>query len=278
MYFGGEIISAKDCDYQTSRDLGLTCPFCNSAVFVRSESARKIKGKLKLFQPYFAHYPSGNADDWDCEKRSHTKQGREQIERLQIQARDQRLKLYNDRLWEMFARDRNVSRQRLTKVKAFYGDRWCERQAVLWRKEWAQSKEHIYELVEAALQDIESGMLSVEDARPPLVKSSAYYSECQKQADYFMNCDRRLHRLICFEIVDFLGTNTAGFAFHKLALASLVMLALYEPPQVTKRSHHNSSLYLATISGLVVGTHWVEQINYFLNDNRQYQASKSNIG
>ena len=90
MYFGGEIINASECDYATSRNLGLICPFCNSAVFIRSESVRQRNGKIQLVRPYFAHYPGGSETNWDCDKRLHTNQGREQIEKLKIQARDQR--------------------------------------------------------------------------------------------------------------------------------------------------------------------------------------------
>jgi len=59
MYFGGDIVFADECNYQSAQKLGLKCPFCDSAVFLRSESVRNVKGKLQLISPYFAHYSSG---------------------------------------------------------------------------------------------------------------------------------------------------------------------------------------------------------------------------
>lgn len=266
MYFGGEIISASECDYQTSRELGLVCPFCSSAVFVRSESTRQIKGKLRLIRPYFAHYPSGSAGNWDCEKRSHTKQGRELIEQVRIQARGQRLDLYSKHLWEMFSRDRNVSRRKLAEFKALLGHRWCDRQLTLLRKKWTQSIEIVYKFLDAVLIEFESQKEIPISDRPSWMTAASYQEELDKQNQYFLGCDRRLHRAICFEIVDFLGTNTGGFAFSKFMVAGLWLEFMSDRPLAALKLTDEATmrLHLSAIAGLIAGTHWMTQISKML--------------
>jgi hypothetical protein len=45
MYLGGFVVKADDCDHDSAKQWGLKCPFCDSAVFLRSQSIRKIKGE-----------------------------------------------------------------------------------------------------------------------------------------------------------------------------------------------------------------------------------------
>lgn len=269
MYFGGEIINASECDYESSKNLGLICPFCSSAVFVRSESVREAKGKLQLVRPYFAHYPSGLSDNWDCEKRSRSKQGREEIEQIKIQARNQRLRLYNAHLWRMIAEDRNISHQMLNKVRSQFGQRWCEEQSILARHELKLCLDGAYTFIDAALQEIENKNSSLfsPSARPPGMNAQTYLEEAKKQNSYLMECDRRLHRAICFEVVDFLATDTGGFAFLNVYKACLVLSMMIsgangerEIRRMSPRSH------IPTIAGFIAGTHWVDQINKRLSN------------
>lgn len=217
MYFGGEIIKASDCNYQTSRELGIVCPFCSSAVFLRSHSTREVKGKTQLIRPYFAHYPTGNADDFDCEKRSHTKQGKERIEQIKIQARNQRLKLYNAYLWDMIAESHEITHQQLNKVRKIFGERWCEQNSVLVRYEWGKCLSSVYTFLDEATRE----MSSLAKDNPIVLgdfpeigfqlRSSPEFDE-----HYLLKCDVKLHKVICNEVADFLSTNSAGFVFHKL--------------------------------------------------------------
>lgn len=104
IYLGGDIVAAEDCDYESYRSLGLTCPFCNEAVFLRTAFFRKGVEKDTEVNPHFVHFPSSLAKNGaDCERRSLSKEGRAEIERIKVEARNQRLKLYNDRLWDMFS-------------------------------------------------------------------------------------------------------------------------------------------------------------------------------
>ena len=82
IYLGGSIVESLDCDYNSYKELGLTCPFCNSAVHLRKGSTRTIEksGKIYSTRPYFSHYSVNNEDGLllnECERRVQTKEGRE---------------------------------------------------------------------------------------------------------------------------------------------------------------------------------------------------------
>ncbi len=264
MYFGGEIISADECDYQTSRQLGLICPFCSSAVFVRSESVRQTKKGLQLVRPYFAHYPSGSDIDWDCERRAHSKAGRDEIERIKITAREQRLRLYNAHLWKMIADDRNISHQKLNSIRSMFGESWCQRVGILTRAEWKRSLDSAYTFIDEAIAACQHGEID-HVPKPVALSSKDWAEEIEKQKAYTLQCDRRLHRAICFEVADFLGTNTGGFAFDKIFRACVWMeIAIGLDQNMVKRAQPRE--HLAMISAFIAGTHWADQINKRLSD------------
>lgn len=271
MYFGGEIVTAEECNYQTSRELGLICPFCNSAVFIRSESVRQVGGKLVMIRPYFAHYPSGTPDNWDCEKRSRSKQGREEIERLKITARHQRLRLYNAHLWDMIASDRDISHQSLNRVRSTFGERWCEHQSLLVRREWGLSITSVYTYIDDVMMEIQDSA----DKKKRVVAGAArekHEHSPEEHAEYLMVCDRRVHRAICYEIADFLSTNSSGFAFIKIFKACLSMLmgmGKMRPSEIKKIDPRS---YILLISGLLAGTHWIEQINARLSEENEQRS------
>lgn len=266
MYFGGEIILASECDYNSSRDLGLKCPLCDSAVFLRRESIRSRNGNLQIVNPYFAHFPSGTPDNWDCEQRAHTKQGRERIERVKIEARNQRLRLYNKHLWDMIAEDRNVRPHRLKRLRQQFDKNWCEFMSVKVRREMKPSLSDLYTFIDAATElHVDPEALLEINPAPTWISEQIYREESEKQSAYFQQCDTRLHRAICCEVIEFLATNTGGHAFLNVFTASLnlMLLTLKTVPEV-KKAHPR--LYLASVTGLIAGTHWVEQIRKRLEE------------
>ena len=264
MYFGGEIVLAKECDYESSKRLGLICPFCNSAVFLRSESIRHVKNKMQIVSPYFAHYPSGSVDNWDCENRSHTKEGKEKIEQIKIQARNQRLKIYNAYLWNMFQTDRNIPYSALNLIRSRFGNKWCQANSIIARQEWSESLELVYELIPDSIEAMHQLQGFPTEGKPPFMTEEDYKEEVQKQKAYISNCDRRLHKAICFEIAEFLATNTAGYAFEKFFKFCIYcqILLLTEQKKFTEDMIEKRYVSItAQLAGLIAGTHWIEQIN-----------------
>jgi len=93
IYWGGAIIDAEQCDYTSSRELGLHCPFCNEAVFWRTAHTRTMPdGSTQHIDPSFVHYPGLGVD---CELRAKRPEGEAYIHALEVKARNQRLILFN---------------------------------------------------------------------------------------------------------------------------------------------------------------------------------------
>ena len=80
MYFGGDIVSAEECDYNSYERLGLKCPFCDHPVFLRAGSSRKNKGVEQTVVTCFAHFKGTSVFELNCEVRFKTTVGREKIE------------------------------------------------------------------------------------------------------------------------------------------------------------------------------------------------------
>jgi hypothetical protein len=249
MYFGGEIINASDCNYTSTRELGIVCPFCSSAVFLRSHSTREVKGKIQLVRPYFAHYPTGNGDEFDCEKRSHTKQGKERIEQVKIQARNQRLKLYNAHLWDMIAESHEITHQQLNKARSTFGERWLESNSVLVRHEWRDSLSGIYALVDTAIKY--------------LCNQANDVSNLAGKEHYLLQCDIDFHQIVCNEVSDFLATNSAGFVFLKLFKYCLYrsLLVGQNSFSVSDWKRINHVAHLSTMTMVLASTRWAEMLN-----------------
>lgn len=257
MYFGGDIVSADECDFNSSKELGLKCPFCDSGVFIRSASIRKTKGKERLVDAYFAHYPSGWQDNWDCENRSKTAQGQREVEKIKIEARNQRLRVYNAYLWSMFADELNITHRQLNHVRSVFGEAWCERTSVLVRREWHNSISDVYTILDATVQELVNTV---------------------KDGHHLLTCDLRMHQLICHEIAEFLGTNTGGFCFLKLFKFSLLQqLRAGSMSSVewgaTQIRHLYPVAHLKSIAIIVSAVSWIEQINKRSGTISQAQAT-----
>ena len=104
MYHGGELVSALDCDFESYRELGLLCPFCNEPVYLCGETVRQSSRthKLSYIRPHFKHFPGGDPMDFDCEKRAISAEGKRYLDAIRAERRGQRLELFNRYLWEMF--------------------------------------------------------------------------------------------------------------------------------------------------------------------------------
>ena len=48
MYLGGDLISATECDYNTSKEFGLVCPCCHEPVYYCAGSVHEKTEKKKL--------------------------------------------------------------------------------------------------------------------------------------------------------------------------------------------------------------------------------------
>lgn len=245
--YSGEIFYARDCDYEDCKKHGLICPFCDSALFLRAESTRNIGGKLKLFNAYFAHYATGTPDNWDCEKRSHSKAGRQHIERLKVQARNQRLKLYNAYFWDLFCRRRSDKRRiqvQLNEVRSLFGDKWCQQRSIEVRKEWERALPDVYTFIDASVKDIR---VRADDAG-------------NLEHHLLQEGNAKRHQVICNEIAEFLASNTAGYAFEKLFKYCLWVAYDLRKLSISEWKKMPPVAHIAGICIAIAATHWIEAI------------------
>lgn len=230
--FGGELVSAEECDYTSYKHLGLLCPECKDPVYLRAGGER-VRGKTKYqVGVHFSHF---NAKDpalaAQCEKRVRQYGVAELAKRATI-ARNQRLKLLQRHMWSVFSsyyerldfgigvimgnegvflRDLEVQLPDgsqslyLLMVELFYD------------LDLAESQENISNILDG-LKDgrwVVSGLLN-EDG---MVMSSEIQRIFREQTQH--EVDWRLHRLICFEVLAFLSNKKS-----REILGSFLLLAM----------------------------------------------------
>lgn len=244
IFFGGNIVEAKNCDYESSKKLGLICPFCNSAVFLRSEFKREIKDKVQNVKKHFVHYHTERARD--CEKRYLTKEGKKEIERIKTEARNQRLIFFNRYLWDMIKESSLSTNQKMNKVRSLIGERWVEEQTKLIKLKLRNFKE-IEKIIRNAVDDV--------------------YNLCKLKSPshYILKCDLEKHINICLEVCNFLSTDTG-----ELCLNKVFKVALYETLELNIMSPRllktlGADRYIVYVSIVIAGTEWIELIDQRLN-------------
>ena len=93
--YGAQLIDAKDCDYNSYKQLGLLCPECKNPVFLRGEYVKTSSktGVEYRVRPAFAHFRAVDPIQvLACENRV-AKYDKKELERRANKARNQRLKL-----------------------------------------------------------------------------------------------------------------------------------------------------------------------------------------
>lgn len=264
MYLGGEIVRAIDCDFSSSKNLGIVCPYCSEAVFLRSggmrdQTLRNGQKKTQIVNPYFAHYAGGSYNAFECENRSMSAEGRERLRTIAIEARNQRLDLYNRRLWEMFKNDRNIREKRIAAVcrKHFKNPRELEVVSIAARRYWGKILPRVYEFMEMTIEKDRG--LEWDEGLKGAIERSDWERQRDRNIDYYGEVGLKYHRAVCKEIADFLSTRTGGHAFYWLSRHAVYILSLGGADSFLKKldDYH----LCLTIASQIAIAHWIEQIN-----------------
>ena len=114
MKYGGELVAAEDCDYDSFKELVPLCPNCKEPVFLRIGGDRlSVKGNEYKVGPHWCHFKGISAEQVaSCESRvsGYTEQDRQ---RIAAKARGQRLKLLQRWFWSVICRNNNQDIQQL---------------------------------------------------------------------------------------------------------------------------------------------------------------------
>lgn len=211
------MVDANACDYESSRKLGLVCPFCSQAVFLRRGSEYDRSNKRIAISPAFSHYKSGEILPDDCELRSVRKDGEEYLKSLEIQSRNQRIDLYNKRLWDVIKAE--VVPVSFKQVKKAFGDKWLNKTFKACRAELRKNLPFYLEEARQRWQVRSRNIGSPRSHRHDEVASSVW-SSSELFAATLERCsfDWHLHQVIFEEVIEFLSTSTGGYAFKNLLL------------------------------------------------------------
>lgn len=272
MYRGGDIVEARHCDFDSSRLLGLVCPFCNEAVYLRAGTSRIGKNKMVLVNPAFCHYP-GSAEDLDCERRSISGEGREEIERIKAEKRGQRLELYNKHLWDMIASKNLVcilpGRIESDLVKLFGRQRFA---AVLdgFKSVYPSclTKPMFFEKVEKTLNLIFSiDTFDFDGSTKDDIRAinSLRIILQNSEKEWFQ-------RAIVREVLTFFGSRTSGFAFRKVSTTAIFAAAASQ--NYSRQIEKYKQLILDAFIQDVSMTPWEAQIERFSNPDRKAADEK----
>lgn len=217
IYRAGDIVNAIDCNYESSAKLGLVCPFCQQAIFLRVGSTYDRQGQQIIMPAAFCHYKTDDPFAEDCELRSTRKDGEEYLEKLRIDSHGQRLDIYNKRLWDIVKKSLNVTS--LKQIKKEFGDRFIQTGFLLARQELNRSLDFYIE--QTRMFGSEEFIRKNREQLKKHVGAEVLDHILKfdlKRSKYDLN----LQYVIVQEVLEFLSTRTGGYAFRNLFTLSLL--------------------------------------------------------
>lgn len=276
IYLGGSIIESFNCDYDSYKELGLTCPFCNSAVHLRKGSIRTIEksGKVYSTRPYFSHYSTSKENEFllnECERRVQTKEGRQVIEGLKIESKQQKLIFFQNHLLDIFTKTYDVTKSELRKAdkaigrkhlalysgrinKNFYHNCVSELSAILTDCIESIDIEHREEVIRDSGGIKELERLSAEDEQLKIqewwnlffittterIGSPREFTLIARLGQYFESYGLRLHEIACQEVIEYLGSQS----YNSLLFQFLIKIAFLKIMVMDFGDEHSETDYL----------------------------------
>jgi hypothetical protein len=172
MKYGGELVAAVDCDYNSFKELVPLCPHCKEPVFLRAGGIREsAKGSLFEVGPHWCHFKGTSKEQVaGCELRvnGYTEKDRAKIA---AQARGQRLKLLQRWFWEVLVSSHKESFETGIESAIKKADNFKDRAAPWFQhfidlerergsdphREWVKTVEHVIHCIQTKSQCVFSG-------------------------------------------------------------------------------------------------------------------------
>jgi hypothetical protein len=240
--YGGLLVEASECSYESFKQLGLLCPICKRPVFLVQESCREAHTrKLKTgistavkessVPAHFSHFQDVSKEEIEqCELKS-SKITQVQREVTASKARGQRLKVLQRRLWQMLK----------TSYRLFYSEGTDELlQNYFFEASYMnemRSKAYLEKLISSCAVSL-SHPTNLQVIKTSFaegcVKWSAIAEAYPKQEspiyEGFRNwpksiLDLKMHEAICLEVLDFLCTKMQRPILNKLIAYSIFNFA-----------------------------------------------------
>jgi hypothetical protein len=267
--YGGLLVDASECSYESFKQLGLLCPICKRPVFLVQEACREAHTrKLKTgistavkessVPAHFSHFQDVSKEEIEqCELKS-SKITQVQREVIASKARGQRLKVLQRRLWQMLK----------TSFRLFYSEGTDE----LLQNYFLEAS-YMNEMRSKAYLEklIESCAVSIAHPTNLQVVKSSFSQGCTKWSaiaeaypkqqspiyEGFRNwpksiLDLRMHEAICLEVLDFLCTKMQRPILNKLIAYSIFNFmgsnAIFS--SLEAQGEKNIQMYLRTVNSL----------------------------
>lgn len=221
--YGGQLIDASDCDYESYKKLGLLCPECKNPIFLRAKHERVVKNKIALVEPSFCHFKAVDAAQvLRCENRVKNYNAKD-IQKRAVSARNQRLKLLQRWFWTIFINSNSGLLATAQTLNEPEGRFFIEEDPL---GIIAATLEAIYgipdyELVEWFKQGIQKHLLEYLE-RQELLKSQ----NTKDRLEYLLATDKEFHALICAEVLLFLRSKSSRELFRKVVYCSYLVFFL----------------------------------------------------
>jgi len=206
--YGGQLVEASECDYEDYKRLGLICPECKDAVFLRGELTRIQNGKEVKVSSHFAHFVGKDAAIVaQCESRVSSYTPKE-LQKMAARSRGQRLKLLQRYIWMIIL-------DQLVGIDGICGDQGVDRQFALDRANkfiktvGKEYKNLALDLKARFLEICQKDVYYFKKTIIPTTFDDILQNTRKKdnlRAHYFALCklNKDLHILICGEVFGFL--------------------------------------------------------------------------
>lgn len=234
MYHGGELVEAIDVnlDFDSYKELGLLCPFCNEPVFLCGETVKQSRktGKLSYVRPHFKHFAGGDPMELTCEKRYYTAEGKRYLDAMRSERRGQRLDLFNRYFLEMSV-DQTFSQIKKVLEKASLNsvgqklplslDNLAIKKV---REQWLNNEAAIIDFADELLATLWTPEYFDESIQQLQEKTKKYKQgkeawrhmgmrHIEHVSSLLYSCDRKIHKLIVHEAINFLNTKQGANAW-----------------------------------------------------------------
>ena len=210
--YGGDLVDAADCDWNSFKKLVPLCPICSQPVYLRKQAERSLaSGKVAKIPAHWAHFKAASEEDKAaCEARvsNYTEADRQAIAR---KARGQRAKWINKFFWSIWIAERcpeegqqRSLEQSYVAVKALP---WLDIDGLA-EKLCEEHRLHGMPTLKTILDNLEQG-----EAIAVTRNGQEYWAAGQGQVDFFdkslPSLDILAHRRYCLEVLGFLMTPRA---------------------------------------------------------------------
>ncbi|MBD1878348.1 hypothetical protein [Coleofasciculus sp. FACHB-T130] len=250
--YGGELVAASDCTYQDYKQLGLLCPECKEPVFLRAGSTFFRQGKEVLVNPHFAHFSfSDPALVQACENRV-AKYDAHEVQRRAAIAKGQRLKILQRWFWDIFKK--NGLSQSLTEI-ALTDPIKFNQVIDLIKKENTDLIENLVETFRLATPQNVSQVIETNlTTDPGLLKSPRVI----KMQEKLRGIDLKMHRAICWEVVQFLKTKSSLHLLES-CLACTIFLSGLSPTAQREIAQGRRGVALGGLMACLTMIFWAEE-------------------